>query len=254
LILRKKVGFPEEGDLVWCVVTKIHFHSVFCNLEEYGKSGMIHISEVSPGRIRNIRDYVKEGKTLICKVLTIDEKKGHIDLSLRRVTEGQKRNKSNQIKQEQKAEKILESAAKRLKQPVDKLAREIQPIKKEYDLFFSAFEDVIDSGIKLESLGVDKTIAKELEAVIKEKIKPKTVTIKGKISVHSYESDGLKIISDFLTEAAKQSDSVITYAGSGTYRVIVESKDYKDAEERIKKLVDLVEKFKEGEAVFSREK
>ncbi len=90
-MLLKKQGYPEEGELVFCEVTKVQYNSVFVNIEDYNKSGLIHISEISPGRIRNIRDYVKEGKMIVCKVLKTDEKKGHIDLSLRRVTEIQRR-------------------------------------------------------------------------------------------------------------------------------------------------------------------
>ena len=41
----------KEGKLSLCTVTKIHFHSVFVNMDEYGRTGLIHISEVSPGRI-----------------------------------------------------------------------------------------------------------------------------------------------------------------------------------------------------------
>ena len=51
-------------------VTKIEYHSVFVELDEYGKTALIHISEISPGRIRNIRDFVKvEDKKIVCKVL-----------------------------------------------------------------------------------------------------------------------------------------------------------------------------------------
>jgi len=70
-MLLKKEGFPEEDELVMCTITKVQFHSVFANLDDYGKNGMIHISEVSPGRIRNIRDFVKEGKKVVCKVLEL---------------------------------------------------------------------------------------------------------------------------------------------------------------------------------------
>jgi len=53
-----------------------HEHPIqFClvNLEEYeSKSGMIHISEVSAGRIKNIREFVAEGKFIVCKVLSIN--------------------------------------------------------------------------------------------------------------------------------------------------------------------------------------
>src|SRR5210317_879230 len=97
----KRQGYPQDSEVVVCKVTKVQFHSVFVNLEEYGKSGMLHISEVSPGRIRNIRDYVVEGKIIVCKVLKVDEKKGHIDVSLRRVNEGQRKDKLSSVKQEQ---------------------------------------------------------------------------------------------------------------------------------------------------------
>ena len=90
LLFRKK-GLPEEEEIVICEVTKIYQNSVFANIIEYDKSGMLHISEVSPGRIRNIYDYVKVGKIIICKILSVNKEKGHVDLSLRRVTESQKR-------------------------------------------------------------------------------------------------------------------------------------------------------------------
>ena len=67
---RTKKGLPEEGEVLLCSVTKIYPHCVFVNIDDYSnKSGMIHISEISPGRIRNIHDYVKEGKKIVCKVL-----------------------------------------------------------------------------------------------------------------------------------------------------------------------------------------
>src|SRR6056297_2999859 len=111
----KKTGFPEEGDLVFATVSNVQYNSVFVKIEDYDRQGLIHISEVSPGRIRNIRDYVKEGKMVVCKVIKIDEVKGHIDLSLRRVTEMQKRAKTDERKQEQKAENIIEMLANKLK-------------------------------------------------------------------------------------------------------------------------------------------
>ncbi|TAL53018.1 MAG: S1 RNA-binding domain-containing protein, partial [Nanoarchaeota archaeon] len=92
MLLQKK-GFPPESELVLCTVTNVQGHSVFVKIEDYGISGMIHISEVAPGRIRNIRDYVKEGKLIVCKVLRVNKERGHVDLSLRRVTESQKRAK-----------------------------------------------------------------------------------------------------------------------------------------------------------------
>ena len=98
----KKKGFPQESEIVLCTVSNISYNSVFVKLDEYiNLQGMIHISEISPGRIRNIRDYVKPGKVIVCKILRIHQQKGHIDLSLRRVTESQRRKKPEAWKQPQ---------------------------------------------------------------------------------------------------------------------------------------------------------
>lgn len=124
----KRESLPEEGDLVLCTVKKILFHSVFVSIDEYKElEGMVHISEVAPGRIRNLRDYIRENKQIVCKVLRIDRQKGHIDLSLRRVNPSARSKKLNEYKQEEKAEKILEQVAKgltlRLRMSMIRLAR-----------------------------------------------------------------------------------------------------------------------------------
>jgi len=114
MLLNKK-GFPEEGELVLCKVTKVSYNSVFANLEEYGKHGMIHISEVSPGRIRNLNDYVKLGKMVVCKILRVNQEKGHIDLSLRRVNEIKKGIKITKLSLSKKQRKLFKMLQKNLK-------------------------------------------------------------------------------------------------------------------------------------------
>ena len=65
----KKQGIPEENEIVICTVKKILPHGVFVSIDEYkDKEGLIHISEISPGRVRNIRDFVEEGKKIVCKI------------------------------------------------------------------------------------------------------------------------------------------------------------------------------------------
>ena len=63
--------------------------TVFVSIEDDGE-GTIITSEIAPGRIRNLRDYVVPGKKIVCKILSID-KAGNIHLSLRRVTDKEKR-------------------------------------------------------------------------------------------------------------------------------------------------------------------
>src|SRR3989344_566394 len=110
----KKKGTPEVGELILCTVKKILPHSVFVSIDEYeNKEGMIHISEIAPGRIRNLRDFVKEDKRIVCKVLDINRVTNNIDLSLRRVPSTEMVQKLTNYKQEEKAEKLLVTLGKR---------------------------------------------------------------------------------------------------------------------------------------------
>ena len=123
--------FPEEGDLVLCTISGIQHHAVFCRLDEYnGRTGMIHISEVVAGRVRNLKEYVKEGQKAVVKVLRVNREKGYIDLSLRRVNEGQRRQKMNQLKQLQLCRKIVSIVAKLLKKDETKILLNLTPIRR----------------------------------------------------------------------------------------------------------------------------
>lgn len=246
---------PEDDELVLCTITKIHYNSVFARLDEYDKSGMIHISEISPGRIRNIRDYVVEGKKVICKVLKVDKIKGHIDLSLRRVNEGQRRKKNEEIKAEQKAEKIIEVLAKKINVDFRKLYEDIATqIFKKYEYIHQCFRDVVEKDIDLTNIGIKKDIADALTAIIREKIKPPIVHIKGEFKLSSYEKNGVEIVKDALAKA-KSKDVSINYAGSGKYDIAVTAEDYKKAEKILKQKKEAVINFMEknkGIAVFER--
>lgn len=232
-----KNGMPQESEIVLCVVTKIQFTSVFVELTEYGKQGMIHISEISPGRIRNLRDFVEEGKMIVCKVLRIDQQRGHIDLSLRRVSEAQRRAKVNWLKQEQMAEKIVEFVAKETHSDKNAITEMItSKIKEDYDSMYTAFQGVVENLISIDSLGLDEKISKKLEEIIRQRIKPQEVEIKGNLKLETYLPNGVEIIKHALMSAEKTSDKIeIIYEGGGKYRFIVKANEYKEAEDLLKK-------------------
>lgn len=235
-MLFRKEGFPEESDLVLCTVTSVQFHSVFVDIDEYGKGGMIHISEIAPGRIRNIRDFVKEGKKIVCKVLRINQEKGYIDLSLRRVNESEKRRKIDEIKRQQNAEKIVEIAASKVGEKTDKLYNEISGKIKEYNSLYECFEAASKDEKVLESLGIDKKYIKILDEIIKQRIKPSEVEIIGKLKITIFAPDGIDVIKDSLKKAqeAGKDRISINYLGSGLYRLMVKAPDYKEAEKLMK--------------------
>jgi len=245
----RKEGFPEDDELVLCTVTKIHFHSVFVNIDEYKKSGMIHISEIAAGRIRNIRDYVAEGRVVVCKVLRIDKEKGHIDLSLRRVNESQRREKLEDIKRQQKTEKIIEQVAKIKKIDANTLFDEVNDkFAEKYDSLHEGFEALVKGEITLEDFGVDKKYAKELEEVIKQRITPEEVVIKGKFKMQSYLPEGVEVIKEALKKARESanSDTKMFYLGAGTFKTIIKAEKYKDAEKILENMKESASKVLKG--------
>jgi len=255
-MLFKKTGLPEEGELVLCTVTKVMFHSVFTNLDEYDKSGMIHISEISPGRIRNIRDFVSEGRKIVCKVLSVNEEQGHIDLSLRRVNDMQKREKIDWVKQEQKAEKIVEMVARKLEVKLEEVYDQIsEQAFKKYDSLNSCFQEVVSENMSLEKLGIDKKIAKELDEAIRQRIKLPEVEIKGNLLMSTYSEGGVETVKESLKKA-QDAGIEINYAGGGKYKAKVKAQEYKQAEKTLKEGIDEATKHMKkagGNAEFIRE-
>src|SRR3989304_7287072 len=111
----------EEGDVVLCTVDRIVGTTVFVHIEGNGE-GSIVFSEVAPGRIRNIRDYVVPKKKIVCKVLRISG--NHIDLSLRRVTLKEQKEIKERYKQERSFASILRTVLKEKAEDVlEKISR-----------------------------------------------------------------------------------------------------------------------------------
>ena len=63
-------GWPDPGELVVGKVDEIADFGVFVTLSEYeDKRGLVHVSEVASGWIKNVRDHVSTGQTVVAKVL-----------------------------------------------------------------------------------------------------------------------------------------------------------------------------------------
>ena len=72
----------EVGAVVEGKVTGITKFGAFVELPD-GKTGMVHISEVAPTYVKEIRDYVTENQTVKVKVLNIGAD-GKISLSIKK--------------------------------------------------------------------------------------------------------------------------------------------------------------------------
>lgn len=255
----KKEGHPEVGDIVLCTVKNILTHSVFVTMDEYTNlEGMIHISEISPGRIRNLRDFVKEGKRIVCKVLNINHEKGHIDLSLRRVGTSFMIQKLTQFKQEEKAEKFLEVVGKSLQVDLKTMYKKVgNKAIEEYGGLYSFFQQAISDKKIIFDICGDEKLTDSLFEFVKDKIKPPEVNISGVLKITSYEENGIETIKTVLEKHSKEEGTTIQYMGAPKYKLEIISKDYKTAENILKKIIKGLTKDLEKhkcEFVFERRK
>lgn len=75
-----KIAFtPEVGDVYDAVVKTIQPYGVFVDFS--GKSGLLHVSEISYERVNNVEDVFKEGDEVKVKLIGVDPKTGKLRLS-----------------------------------------------------------------------------------------------------------------------------------------------------------------------------
>ncbi len=125
----------EEGNLVLCTVDKIEKTNVFVNIDGNGQ-GSIILSEIAPGRIRNLRDYVVPKKRIVCKILRI--RGNNIELSLRRVSQKEKKEVLEEYKQEKSYTSVLKSV---LGNKVEEIIRKITEQERLYEFLQEAKEN-----------------------------------------------------------------------------------------------------------------
>lgn len=70
----------EVGEVVTGKVTGIQPYGAFVALDE-STQGLVHISEITYGYVRNVEDFFKVGDIIQVKILDIDERSEKISLS-----------------------------------------------------------------------------------------------------------------------------------------------------------------------------
>jgi translation initiation factor 2 subunit 1 len=238
----RKPEWPESGDLVIATIETVTDYGAYAKLDEYDKRGLLHVSEISSSWIRNIRDFVRENQKMVLKVLRVDPEKGHVDLSLRRVTKREKIEKIKSWKKDRKAEALLRGVAEKVGLPVEEVYQKAGNLLEEKYGLYEGFEKVVKEGIEvLTKLGVPEDIAKAFAQVSEERIRVKLVKVKGTLEIRSMKPNGVKCIQDAFINAKKAEktrDAEVKFYVIATprYSVEVSAENYKRAEEVLQKV------------------
>jgi translation initiation factor 2 subunit 1 len=236
----KYSGYPEPGELVVGKVDEIADFGVFVELEEYqDKRGLCHVSEVASGWIKNVRDHVGEGQTVVAKVLDVDESSQQIDLSLKDVNDRQRKDTIQDWKNEQKADNWMLLA---FGEEVDdeQYSAVANALLAEFESLYDAFEAAAIRGS--EALADTDLSGEEIDAIVgtaRENVSVPYVTVTGYVDLECPAPDGVDAIREALRAAGGNGevpDEVeldVSYIGAPEYRIEVRAPDYKVAEREL---------------------
>jgi translation initiation factor 2 subunit 1 len=241
-----KPEWPEFGDLVIATIESVMDYGAYANLDEYNRRGFLHISEISSVRIRNVRDFVRENQKMVLKVLRVDVEKGHIDLSLRRVTKRERIEKIKSWKKDRKGEALLHEVAEKVGLPIHEVYQKAGVILEEKYGLYEGFEKVVKEGLEvLTTLDIPEDLAKVIAQVAEERIRIKMVKVRGVLEVRCMKPNGVKCIQDALIGAGKShkaKDAKIEFCviAAPRYSVEVSADNWKRAEELLEKVSESV--------------
>lgn len=216
-------------------------YGAFCALPEYGsREAFLHVSEVAPRWIKNIHEFISEGQRYVVKVHHIDREKGQVDISIKRVSEEEKKLKLEMVQNEKRGAKLLEIALEAAKatDQAEKIRKEIEA---NFEDVYTCFRDASLKGEDtLKKLDVPKAVKARIFEIAVKSIKKPVVEVDAIVSLVCYSADGIKDIQ----AAFEVGDGVLVhYLGAPRYKVSLTAPDYKSGEKRMASVLKSIEDY-----------
>jgi translation initiation factor 2 subunit 1 len=227
--------FPKKGEFVLAVVKRVMPYGAFCELTEYNNlEAFLHLSEVASRWIKNIHEFIHEGQHIVAKVIRSDPQRAQVDISLKRISEEEKRAKLEQVRRRERAKKLLEHA-KRLVKSRHNVEKIIEQLENYYgEDVLGLFEEVLDDEHVLDEAPIPDKIKPALIEVIKKSIKKSYVTIRAEIELKCRGGNGVEKIKTLF----KGLEDKVIYIGAPHYRIEIQAEDYKEGNKKMEKLLN----------------
>jgi len=232
---------PEVDELVFATVRKIMPYGAFCVLDEYqGREAFLHISEVAPRWIKNIHEFLHEGQHLVVKVHQIVPEKGQIDVSIKRVSDSERKRKTESTKRLRRAEKLYEVAVKGSGAKPADISRAKAELEASFEDLYAALEAIAAEGeAAVANLKIEKKVLASLVETTQKAMKKAKARVGGTLKVYSYAPDGVEKVRLLLTSlpAPTGAEVSLTYIGAPQYKLQVLAPDYKAASKALSEIV-----------------
>ncbi|MEM3781753.1 MAG: S1 RNA-binding domain-containing protein [Candidatus Micrarchaeaceae archaeon] len=243
MIIKKHI--PEVGEVVLVKINKVMPFGAYCHLPEYSLDAYLPISEVSAGWIKNIHEFIKEGQNDVAKVVFVDAGKKAIDVSLKKVSTKEKKDKLNEYSLEKRSEQLFKQALAAIgkEKDSDEFVNAAGSKFKTYtELLNAAYSD--DPGVK-KVLGSE--LAGALHEIAQKNIKPKRYGVAYVLELRAKNRLGnIEKLRNALIEIERLGINVV-YEGAPRYMLKAEGDTYPTAEAKIKSAGALLEKHNELE-------
>ncbi len=239
MIVQKE--FPDEGEFVIIKITKIMPHGAYCKLTEFNIDAYLPISEVSSGWIKNIHEFIKEGLQDVAKVIFVDRSKRSVDISLKKATSKNKKDKTTEFSLEKRAEGIFNKAIENSKNQEKKhlIIQEIAKVEKTYN---DLINDIYEGKDPLSSIK-EPDFKKVLSDLVFKSIKPKTYEVAYNIELSTSNTrSGIRLIKEALVKV-ENAGAEVQYLGAPKYRLVAKGSDYLKAEDKIKEAQRILEQY-----------
>ena len=223
---------------------KITPYAAWCTLDEYPETeGMIHVSEVAGRWVHDIREFVRVGKKYVAKVIRIDYQKNFITLSLKRVSKRDEKEKMNEFRKEERAEKLLELAAAKLGKTLDQAYEEVGfKLQEKFGSLFEAFQEAHKSKNFEKKAGISKEWAEAIIEIAKTNIREKIFEIKADFNLRLFDGNAVEKIRALLKKIEEETGGKVKYISAPHYRIEVKGKDAKRMEKRLIECLEKMEK------------
>ena len=247
--MAKRKGLPNVHELVVVKIDEVTQFAAWCDLLEYEARGMIPISEAAGKWIFDVREVVKEGEIKVAKVIKVEEDKNLVHLSLKRVSKADEKEKMNEFRKEERGEKLLEMAAKKLGKNLKEAYEEVgYLLQQKFGSLYDAIVNIKKNYGKLEKLNVSREWIDALLETAEKSVKEKEIELKFDLEVKSLEPNGIEIVKSILREVKEKTGGDVKYVSAPIYRLEMKTTDPKKDERRI---LAALEKIKSRHNNFS---
>jgi len=199
--------FPQLHEAVNTNVTSIGDMGAYVKLLEYNNvDGMILLSELSRRRIRSINKLVRVGRDECAVVVRVDEEKGYIDLSKRRLSDEEKTKCANKFEKAKHVNSIVKHTADLLDMQTNEeledfmaktawtLDKKYHKAEEPYKASYDCFKRAVDDPSILEELDITEVQRETLLKTIKQRLTPQAQKLRSEIEVTCYSYEGVDAI------------------------------------------------------------